>query len=93
MKQRGFCVLSHMYWPVIPYAFEELEWLFEAVLAWVFSQHQVVATTCRHKDDSCHVIEALDPFPSLVSLTAHVKHAEQTTIKTFLYLKEVDGTG
>jgi len=62
--------------PIIPYAFEELKWFFEPILAGVFPKHQIVATTGCHKYDRRHIVEALDPLPALVSLATHVKHTE-----------------
>lgn len=61
--------------PVVPNGFKEVEWFTQSVLTGILTQHHVVRRTGRHKDDGRHVIEALDPLASLVSLTAHVEHA------------------
>lgn len=38
--------------------------------------NQVVRRWSAHKNDGSHIIEALDPFTALITLAAHIEHAE-----------------
>ena len=41
-----------------------------------------------HKDDSRHVVEALNPLPPFVSLPAHIKHVELDLVHPKLRKRE-----
>lgn len=61
--------------PVIPDAFKEVQRLSEAIGCGVFSQNHVITAARRHKNNGCHVIEALDPLSSFIPLASYIKHA------------------
>ncbi len=73
-KQNGGDVLEPS---VVPQVLEQVEGLFETVLGGVFAQCQVVAAHRCHKYDGSDVVEALDPFATLVTLTTDVKHTKR----------------
>ena len=50
------------------------------VLGVVLPEHEVVRGARAHEDDRRHVVEALNPLPTLVTLTADVEHAKISII-------------
>ena len=60
----------------MPYLFECLERLGEAIHGRVLAQGHVKRAQVDHKNDGGYFVEALDPLSALISLTADVEHVE-----------------
>lgn len=65
---------------VVPYVFEQRQRLPEAILRRVLPQHKVVRGAGTDENYRRHVVKALNPLSSLVTLAAHIEHAVKKQI-------------
>lgn len=73
---------------VVPDVLEEGQRFAEAILSVILPEHQIVGGGRADEDDGRDVVEALNPFSSLVTLAADVEHVESNFVHLEFRLKD-----